>query len=136
MSVIDAQMESSTPISCPATAGRINPQLLYEPNREKTCFCHMRKQRCRSACASAQSDQRLCYSLLRQYNTSSFFIRNFKPVVSFCGCAGRFVSDLVTNPEDRFSRGEAHMVITKYMYLLTGIIYINNKIYLKLVTVD
>ena len=30
-----------------------------EPRHEKPCFCHMR-----SACTSAQSDQRLCYSLL------------------------------------------------------------------------
>ena len=42
------------------------------------------QQRRRSACASAQSDQRLCCSLPRQYNTSSFYIRNFKHLPSFC----------------------------------------------------
>ena len=27
----------------------------------------------------------------------------------FCGCTARFVSDLIGNPEDRFSQNEAHM---------------------------
>ena len=31
-------------------------------------------------------------------------------LASFCGCAGRFESYLVANPEDRFSRDEAHTV--------------------------
>ena len=68
------------------------------------------QQRRRSACASRQSDQRLCCSLPRLYNTSSFYIRNFKPLPSFRGYAGQFESHLVRNPEDRFSRDEAHMV--------------------------
>ena len=55
------------------------------------------QQRRRSACASAHSDQRLCCSLLRQYNISRFYSRNFKTLVSFSGCAGRFVSGLVGN---------------------------------------
>ena len=67
------------------------------------------QQRRRSACASAQSDQRLCCSLPTFYNTSSFYIRNFKPLSSFCGSTGRFESTLVGNPEDRFSRDEAHI---------------------------
>ena len=66
------------------------------------------QQRRRSACASAQSDQHLCCSLPRYYNTSSFYIRNFKPLPSFCGC--RFVSSyLAVNPEDRFSPDVAHI---------------------------
>ena len=56
------------------------------------------QQRCRSACAYAQSDQCLCCSLLRQYNISEFYSRNFKTLASFCGCAGRFVSGLFGNP--------------------------------------
>ena len=55
------------------------------------------------------ADQRLYCSLLRQYNISSFYIRNFKTLASFCGCVGRFESNLVANPEDRFSRDEARM---------------------------
>ena len=60
------------------------------------------QQRCRSAWKSVQSDQHLCCSLLRWYNTSSFYIQKFKPLASLCGCAGRFESYLVANPEDRF----------------------------------
>ena len=55
------------------------------------------QQRRRSACTSAQSDQRLCCSLLRLHNISRFYSRNFKTLGSFCGCAGRFVSGLVGN---------------------------------------
>ena len=36
-----------------------------EPHHEKTCLCHMWTTRRRSACASTQSDQRLCCSLPR-----------------------------------------------------------------------
>ena len=50
---------------------------------EKTCFCHMRT-------TSAQSDQHLCCSLPRQYNISSFYIQNVKPVASFCDRPGQF----------------------------------------------
>ena len=35
--------------------------------------------------------------------------RNFKPLAIFRGCTARFVSDLVGNPEDRFSHNEAHI---------------------------
>ena len=73
-------------------------QQTYELGHEKMCphvICE--QQRRRSACASAQSDQRLCFSLLRWFNTSRFYSRNFKTLASFCGCADRFVSGLVGN---------------------------------------
>ena len=41
--------------------------------------------------------------LAKEYITSNFYIRNFKPLPSFCGWAGRFESILVENTEDRFS---------------------------------
>ena len=77
----------------------------------KPVYAICEQQRHRSACASAQSDQSLCCSLPRQYDTSSFYIKNFKPLPSFCGCAGWFVSYMVGNPEDRFSRDEAYCVL-------------------------
>ena len=49
-------------------------------------ICEQQKRR--SACASEQSDQRLCCSLLKY---------NFKTLASFCGCTDRFVSGLVGN---------------------------------------
>ena len=36
-------------------------------------------------------------------------MRNFKSSAIFCGCIARFVSDLVGNPEDRFSRDTARI---------------------------
>ena len=68
-----------------------------------------KQQRCRSACASAQSDQHLYCLLLRQYNTSSFYIQIFKTLACLCSWAGQFESYLVTNPEERFPRDEAQM---------------------------
>ena len=50
----------------------------------KPVFTICEQQRRRSACASRQTDQRFCYSLLRLYNTSSFYIQNFKPLASLC----------------------------------------------------
>ena len=46
-----------------------------------------------------------------EHNISSFYIRNFKLLTSFCGCAGRFESYLVENPEDKFSHDEAHIKV-------------------------
>ena len=74
----------------------------------KPIFTICKQQRHRSACASAQSDQCLRCLLPRQYNASSFYVRTFKPLASYCGCAGWFVSYMVKNPEDRFSGDEAH----------------------------
>ena len=45
---------------------------------------------------------------LNAFKHMSLVVR--KPVFCiFCGCTDRFVSDLVGNPEDRFSHKEAHI---------------------------
>ena len=64
---------------------------------ENVSYVICEQQRRRSACASAQSDQRLCCSLPRECNVSSFFNQNFKPHTSCCSWAGQFESDLVGN---------------------------------------
>ena len=61
------------------------------------------QQRRRPACAYAT-----CY------------IRNFKTLASFCGCAGRFESYLVENPEERFSRDEAHIMLIFLKWLFAA----------------
>ena len=72
---------------------------LCEQCREKSCFLHM-------------------------YNHPAFKIRIFKPLVIFCrplvsSCTAQFVSNLVRNPEDRFSCSAAHMrQITRKCILL------------------
>ena len=41
-----------------------------------------------------------------KYTPSTTYIQNFKPLAIFYCCTARFVSDLVGNPEDRFSQTE------------------------------
>ena len=84
--------------------------LINEPRYEKTGFLHMRKQRRRSASRYPRSCSAPLFSLHGQYNPSTSYIRNFKPLAISCGCTTRFVSDLVGNPEDRFSHNEAQIV--------------------------
>ena len=45
------------------------------------------------------------------YNPSSSYTRNFKPLFISCCSTAWLASDLVGNPEDRFSRDEAHLII-------------------------
>ena len=81
---------------------------------ENVFYVICEQQRRRSACASAQSDQHLCCSLPRYYNISSFYIRSFKPLASFCGWAGQFESYLVANPKDSFSCDKAHIYFCRW----------------------
>ena len=67
------------------------------------------QQRRRSACASAQSDQRLCCSLPRQNDISSLYIQNFKiQLVSVAEQVSLCLAWSET-PEDIFSHGVAHI---------------------------
>ena len=61
------------------------------------------------AICEQQKSSQLCYSLLRLYNISSFYIQNFKTLASLYSWAGRFESYLVANLEYRFSPDEAHL---------------------------
>ena len=74
----------------------------------KPAYAICDQQRRRSASASAQSDQHLFVRCLDNISLR-FYLRNFKPLPSFCGCTGRFEPILVAKPEDRFSRDEAHI---------------------------
>ena len=67
----------------------------------------MRKQRRRSA---------PLFSLHGQYISSSSYIRNFKLLARLSDCTGQFVSDLVGNPEDRFSRDAAQVLWCKFLF--------------------
>ena len=82
--------------------------------RRKPVYVLCKQQRRSSACASAQSDQRLYCLLPTLYNTSSFYTRNFKPLASLCSWAGQFESYLVRNPKVRFSCDMAHLI--GYLY--------------------
>ena len=38
-------------------------------------------------------------------------MQNFKPLAIFYDCVAQFVTDLVGNPEDRFSHNDAHIIL-------------------------
>ena len=75
-----------------------------------TCLCHMWTTKMQISLRIRAVWSASCYSLPRWYNTctSSFYIRNFKPLASFLSWVGRFESYLIANPEDRFSCDVAH----------------------------
>ena len=52
-----------------------------------------------------EADQRLCF----RYTDSTIPVLSISEILSLFSCTARFVSDLVGNPEDRFSHNEAHM---------------------------
>ena len=60
-----------------------------------------------------EADQRLCF----RYTDSTFpplLIHKFKILGFFCDCTGRFVSDLVGNPNCWFSHAQAHIAYKAY----------------------
>ena len=69
------------------------------------------QHRRRPACAFAQSDQRLCYSLLGKYHMWTCYRWKFNFLASLCSWGIWFETRYVGNPEDRFSRDEAHMTL-------------------------
>ena len=70
---------------------------LWPGHAKKMAYAICEQQRCRSACASAQSDQHLCGSLLRLYDMYTYSIQTSKILASFCSWAGCFESYLVEN---------------------------------------
>ena len=72
------------------------------------CLCENKDaDQLRSNC---EADQRLCFR--HSDSTIPFLLKteNFKLLALVCNCTGRFMWDLVGNPEDRFSRVEAHSI--------------------------
>ena len=102
----------------------------------KTAFCICENKDADQLRGNREADQRLCFRCIDstipllpiKYKNSSFksseniqkkecgpnteYIRNFKSLAIFCGCTARFVSDLVKNPEDRFSHNDAHVTLS------------------------
>ena len=78
-------------------------------NTRKPVFGVSEQQRRRPACWSAQSDQRLCYSLIGKYHILTFYKQIFNFLASLCSCRDWFESRFVGNPEYRFSRDESHI---------------------------
>ena len=71
------------------------------------------QQMCRPACTSTQTDQHLCYLLYEKYHISTWFKRNFNFLACLCSWGDWFESHFVRNPEDRFCRVEAHILVAQ-----------------------
>ena len=75
----------------------------YEPRYEKTVFCICENKEADQLRGNREADQRLCF----RYTDRTIPLLP-KSEISSCGCSAWFVSDLVGNPEGRFSHNEAH----------------------------
>ena len=77
---------------------------IFEQTMQKPAFCINKNKGAYQLYSTAQ--------LIRAFVFSTeivFCIPNFKPLAIFCSCTAWFVSDLVRNPKDRFSRDKAHL---------------------------
>ena len=70
----------------------------------------LEQHRRRPACASAQSDQRFCYSLFGKYHMLTCYRWNLNVLASLCSWGDLFETRFVGNPEDRFSRVAAQII--------------------------
>ena len=84
--------------------------MIWALTRENLSSEGCEQHRRRPACASAQTDQRLCYSLFGKYHIQTCFKRNFNFLACLCSLGGLLESHFVRNPEDRFSRDKAHLI--------------------------
>ena len=73
----------------------------------KPAFCICENKDADQLRGEREADQRLCFRYAD--STIPLLPRNFKSLAIFYNCTARFVSDLVENPEDRFSHNEAHI---------------------------
>ena len=77
----------------------------------KPAFCICVKNDADQLHVNREADQRLCFCYINSTIPLLSKSEIFKPLAIFCGCAARFESDQVGNPEDRFSHNEAHIIL-------------------------
>ena len=70
--------------------------ILWATSWENLFYAICEQQRRRSACASAQSDQRICCSLPGYCNTTTYYSQNFKTLASLSGERGGSVVECRT----------------------------------------
>ena len=75
----------------------------------KPAFCICENKDADQLRGNREADQRLCFRYTDSTTPLLSESEIFKSVAIFCDCPVRFVSDLVGNPEDRFSHNEALM---------------------------
>ena len=76
---------------------------------KKPAFCKCENNYANQLRGNREADQRVCFRYMESTIPLLPKSEIFKPLAIFCGCTGRFVSDLVGNPEDWFSQNEAHI---------------------------
>ena len=70
--------------------------------------CEQRRRR--PVCASAQSDQHLCYALIRKNHILTCYEQNCISLASICSRGDWFKSRCVGNPKDRLCRVGTHLI--------------------------
>ena len=75
----------------------------------KQAFCICKNKDTDQLHSNCKADQGLCFPY--KDSTISLLPKSeiFKPLATFCEGRARFVTDLVGNPEDRFSHNKAHI---------------------------
>ena len=91
----------------------------------KPAFCICENKDADQLRGNREADQRLCFRYMDSAIPLLSKFENFTPLAVFCGCAARFVWDLVGNPEDPFSHNEAHMYYREKRILVKILIAIN-----------
>ena len=71
----------------------------------KPAFCICENKDADQLRGNCKADQRLCFRFIA---STIPLLPKYK--ISIGDCTARFVSDLVGNPEDRFSHNEAHRI--------------------------
>ena len=84
---------------------------IWASTRENLSLGVSEQHRRRPAYASAQSDQRLCYSRFVKYNIYACYQWNFSFLASLCSWGDWFETRFVGNPEYIFSRDVAHIML-------------------------
>ena len=75
----------------------------------KQAFCICENKDADQLRTNREADQRLCFRYLGSTIPLLPKYEIFKPLAIFSDRTAGFVSDLVGNPEDRFSHNKAHM---------------------------
>ena len=102
----------STRITCCDFFNLVIVSAIWASTRENLSSVVCEQHRRRPACASAQSDQRLCYSLFIKYYMYTCCRWNFNFLASLCSWGDWFETRFGGHPENRFSRDEAHIIAT------------------------
>ena len=83
-----------------------------EPRHEKTGFLHICENKDADQLrGNREADLRLCFRYMNSTIPLLPKSEIFQSLAIFCGCRARFLSDLVGNPEDRFSHNEAQIIL-------------------------